>query len=333
MAEVTCAICDARFIPPRANGKYCGRDCYLESNRRRANARYAPVKAANPKFCAGCGDRLAHRGATWCSTACRPKRVYGKGKRVYDKGECSADGCTRGVLARGMCPTHYSAWHRQEHGRGARSDRQFTIVCAFCGEQAEVSKASAQCCSQQCAQRLRSGWSASREVVRWSPMPTATEKLCTAQLGTRARNVWAVDSSGTVRRRGGSTQPRLWVAGSCRRCGDPFVIVDQTRNRYCSQRCARSDAAARRRARKKNAYVADVCRLDIFERDRWRCQICGCRVAKTKVVPHPKAPTIDHIVPLDAGGDHEPKNVQLAHNICNTRKGAGAANDQLRLIG
>lgn len=39
-----------------------------------------------------------------------------------------------------------------------------------------------------------------------------------------------------------------------------------------------------------------------------------------RVVPHPKAPTIDHVVPLDLGGDDKRANVQLAHFICNSRK-------------
>jgi 5-methylcytosine-specific restriction endonuclease McrA len=31
---------------------------------------------------------------------------------------------------------------------------------------------------------------------------------------------------------------------------------------------------------------------------------------------------MDHIVPFAAGGTHEPANVQLAHRVCNSRKGA-----------
>jgi 5-methylcytosine-specific restriction endonuclease McrA len=74
-------------------------------------------------------------------------------------------------------------------------------------------------------------------------------------------------------------------------------------------------------------------RLVIFERDGWRCQLCGKRTDRTKVHPHPDAPVLDHIVPLSVGGPHEPSNVQCAHSRCNGLKGARAANDQLRLIG
>ena len=70
--------------------------------------------------------------------------------------------------------------------------------------------------------------------------------------------------------------------------------------------------------------------VDIFERDGHRCHLCGGKVG-TLPVPHPKAPTIDHLVPLCDGGADEPRNVATAHFICNSRRGArGIA--QLRLV-
>lgn len=88
----------------------------------------------------------------------------------------------------------------------------------------------------------------------------------------------------------------------------------------------------RRRARKRDAFVADVSRSQIFERDRWTCQLCGKRVDRTAVAPQPLAPTLDHIVPLAVGGTHEPANVQLAHAQCNTSKRTRPRGEQLRLL-
>jgi 5-methylcytosine-specific restriction endonuclease McrA len=45
-------------------------------------------------------------------------------------------------------------------------------------------------------------------------------------------------------------------------------------------------------------------------------------VQRTERVPHPLAPTLDHIVPLARGGHHTRDNTQCAHFSCNTRKGA-----------
>lgn len=52
----------------------------------------------------------------------------------------------------------------------------------------------------------------------------------------------------------------------------------------------------------------------------------------TKAVPHPKAPTIDHLLPVSAGGDDVRANVRLAHFICNSRRGSGGI-VQLALVG
>jgi 5-methylcytosine-specific restriction endonuclease McrA len=71
----------------------------------------------------------------------------------------------------------------------------------------------------------------------------------------------------------------------------------------------------RRRARLRAAFVAPVDRQVVFERDGWVCGICGQGV-------DPLTASVDHIVPLAAGGTHEPSNVQTAHMACNRQKGA-----------
>jgi 5-methylcytosine-specific restriction endonuclease McrA len=126
----------------------------------------------------------------------------------------------------------------------------------------------------------------------------------------------------------------MFQAGRCRRCDEFFVMLwnDQP-CRYCSERCQKRDHSSTRRVRKRDAFVEPVYRARIFERDDWRCQICKRKVRRNAVVPHPNAPVLDHITPLADGGTHEPANVQCAHYLCNSIKSAGAANDQLRLIG
>lgn len=126
----------------------------------------------------------------------------------------------------------------------------------------------------------------------------------------------------------------------CKVCGKPFITAyGDKRRSYCSTFCkdiakrdARQVCKQTRRARKRKAFVATVYRSDIFERDSWRCQICGKKVNRSVKVPHPMAPTIDHIIPLAVGGTHEPRNVQCAHFICNSRKSHTGIGDQLRLM-
>ncbi|MDC7116146.1 HNH endonuclease [Corynebacterium amycolatum] len=88
----------------------------------------------------------------------------------------------------------------------------------------------------------------------------------------------------------------------------------------------------RYRARKRGAFVENVHRDEVLNRDGWRCQICGKKIPKTAVYPDPLSPSVDHVVPLSLGGKHEMKNVQAAHLICNALKSDVGAGDQLALL-
>lgn len=67
-------------------------------------------------------------------------------------------------------------------------------------------------------------------------------------------------------------------------------------------------------------------------RDGWRCHLCGKAVRQALRVPHPGAPTFDHLIPVSDGGDDSPQNLRLAHFRCNSLRGAGGV-VQLLLIG
>ncbi|MFD4474685.1 HNH endonuclease [Streptomyces sp. NPDC058471] len=62
--------------------------------------------------------------------------------------------------------------------------------------------------------------------------------------------------------------------------------------------------------------------LDIARRDNYCCGICDGVVPVTISGAEYYGPTIDHVVPLAMGGDDTRGNVQLAHRVCNSRKGA-----------
>jgi len=182
---------------------------------------------------------------------------------------------------------------------------------------------------------------------RFRPCPTCGEIFwlnpgvyCSPECG--GRRVYSKDLVGPVPRFRPLPKPvpvrkstTIWVAGRCQRCDTAFVTYDP-QTRYCSDRCRGYDAKDRRRAVKAAAFVETVYRSRIFERDRWRCQLCGKRVKRKGVVPDPKAPTIDHILPLDQHGTHEPWNVQCAHYGCNVIKNTGlylGKPEQLTLCG
>jgi 5-methylcytosine-specific restriction endonuclease McrA len=59
---------------------------------------------------------------------------------------------------------------------------------------------------------------------------------------------------------------------------------------------------------------------DIFARDEWTCQLCSLPVDQAAKFPHPDSPSLDHIIPISAGGPHVPDNAQCTHLMCNQRK-------------
>lgn len=89
----------------------------------------------------------------------------------------------------------------------------------------------------------------------------------------------------------------------------------------------------RRRALQREAYVEPVVRTEIFERDRWKCVLCGRKLDPNTAYPASDFPTIDHIIPLAVGGTHEPQNVQAACLRCNRAKSYTGTGDQLLLFG
>lgn len=129
----------------------------------------------------------------------------------------------------------------------------------------------------------------------------------------------------------------------CEACGKAFQPRSK-RGRFCCSDCrinaqpkewtdAKRTAYHRRRALKRAGRADRISPKVVFERDGWRCQICGCKVNRKAKWPHKRYPTLDHILPLSKGGLHVWENVQCACYACNMAKKAKTAGQQLRLIG
>ncbi len=131
------------------------------------------------------------------------------------------------------------------------------------------------------------------------------------------------------------TGPRPIAHKSCRVCGAPCPINTSLSNhkKYCSSRCS----AKAQKSRNRDAYRAmnkrrkkrikeiesrgeKFSRFDIYERDKWKCQICKKLIDRSVSVPHPLSATLDHILPTSRGGEHTRANVRCAHFLCNVRR-------------
>jgi 5-methylcytosine-specific restriction endonuclease McrA len=85
---------------------------------------------------------------------------------------------------------------------------------------------------------------------------------------------------------------------------------------------ARSQVRRRRARKLDNGPCEQFTDAEIGERDGWLCGLCGLPVDRSLRWPDAACLVIDHIVPLALGGTHTRANVQVAHNLCNARKGA-----------
>jgi 5-methylcytosine-specific restriction endonuclease McrA len=126
----------------------------------------------------------------------------------------------------------------------------------------------------------------------------------------------------------------------CKRCGAPTVgTLEIVR---CCRRC-KAEAArqarqtesgkavrrihkAKRRAVERGLDAERIDPIKVFERDGWRCYLCGIDTPRNlRGTCDPAAPELEHVIPLAAGGQHTWANVRCACRRCNSRKGASLA--------
>lgn len=120
-------------------------------------------------------------------------------------------------------------------------------------------------------------------------------------------------------------------ARNCIECGAEFQPGGATGNVYvCGEICREANrkrnqriSRAKRRAVERGVESDRIDPCKVFERDGWRCHICGDKlrwVDRNKNLD--RSPEVDHIVPLAAGGTHTWENVAAACRKRNGEKGA-----------
>lgn len=302
----TCKHCGDDFTALKRQGPrpvYCSADCRNERNCRRKGP--PAVQYATCGYCGGPNHRQA--GALYCSAPCARKAGKAQERAKWMEAHCKRCDAAfeRNDPERVYCST---ACHRE-----AKRDK-FTKPPAT-----RLRWSSCTCGALRVKPWRKNG--APKAMGRW------TCPACSPGVREEARR------KVKLREKRRADANRVWVVGLCARCGDAFV--SRYAGIYCSRPCERRANNSRRDKVLRGAYVANVNRRLIFERDNWKCGLCRKAVRRTSVVPHPLAPTIDHIIPISRGGTHEPANVQCAHFRCNAlkRDGVMEGGEQLRLLG
>lgn len=102
----------------------------------------------------------------------------------------------------------------------------------------------------------------------------------------------------------------------CNACATKIVVAYNKRLRANGHR---SDRSIVDRARKHGVTLERVNRVSVYDRDGWKCYLCGVQVVRSKTY-RPDQATLDHIVPLSHGGPHTYANVMTCCHRCNSMK-------------
>lgn len=205
-------------------------------------------------------------------------------------------------------------------------------ICEGCGVTFRPKRAGrTRFCSRECSFTSRRSLAAGPKPRQRKPVTIRSCLQCgetfEARVGTicsvacreRRARVAALESARRSDVRDRSPRP-------CRECEAVFTpIYGMKRRNFCSQDCCtkstRRTARIKRKARTRAATVEPVNPTRVFVRDGWLCHLCGGKTDKTKRgTYHPKAPELDHIIPLSKGGPHSYANTACAHRACNHAK-------------
>jgi hypothetical protein len=231
---------------------------------------------------------------------------------------CSIDGCAAKPYARGVCKPHYRKLPDQQ----AR-DREYERT-----KRGTAARLEQERLRNQRRREYINAWARRKALAKWGPWWERQRRR--EDLAEWERMGQPIGPHCHLKHR---PKVRQFVGCVCQACGDPYVYYRRrAQSRYCADcNTDHHRRPANRRARQNGARYEVIDPQRVFERDGWKCQLCGRKTAG--IFPDPRAPTLDHIVPLSKGGDHLYTNVQCACFECNSLKRDGSANDQLLLLG
>lgn len=239
---------------------------------------------------------------------------------------CSVEGCEARRISRGWCAKHYRRWSRY-----GSTDLQVAVWqnCLECGSSLpkfQTGGKTRKFCNSECRVRLEvnSAKADRLAITRVCPVCESTftpdksirRKFCSKACGktsSRRHNSrkCSVSECNRPHRAKGLCHMHYKREGRAKGEIKPDPWTDRRRANY-----------QKRRARKAQVPSESIAPYEVFERDGWVCGVCERPVDRSLTHPDPASASLDHVIPLSKGGGHVLENVQLAHLVCNVRKGA-----------
>lgn len=302
--------------------------------------------------CAVCGRPLPghHRGRprSYCSDACKARAKLGRRVRRPRKPRQTHPCVVCGAPVVGQRKTCSEACRRKRRATSTAASRH---ICEMCWAQYRPTYTGQRTCSRECGRFLK--WvNAGKPLsmprlhgqhahfvcyVEWRACPRCGRPFPADPSSSREFCSEPCARADAWRRVLAARPHRL-----CEECGAEFP--DWNGRRFCAacaakrQRTYRRESGMgnhRKRARHFNVPYEPINKRRVFERDHWRCHICGRKTTLRCGWWAPRRATLDHLVPLSRGGAHVYSNVACACFECNSLKSAGVPSrgDQLMLLG
>jgi endogenous inhibitor of DNA gyrase (YacG/DUF329 family) len=311
------------------------------------------------------------RPKRYCSDRCRwvfNARRKGKQPARVRVPSCTAPGCDKPTLSRDLCTTHYQ--RLRLHGALTvtnkcvqcdtlfEADRKKKICSEECkrARALEVSRkrkdslplderkalrrlAAMRTCKECGRGFLRSSGNQSQAYCSRDCLHARARSAAFVRAEAATYAMWAKRAKARLdckilgnACRDCGVEVRKW-AQRCDSCRSKAHVASKERARNSpSTRASRSVCKARYKIRLRHATVERFDPFEVFERDGWRCHMCGVKTPKKlRGTYEDNAPELDHIIPLAAGGEHSRKNTACSCRKCNIAK-SDRPLGQLRLI-
>lgn len=278
-----------------------------------------------------------------------PERNAPNGTR---KLPCSIDGCVDKVVSKRLCQKHLYAmrFHGDPHYKRIVKPKALLLVklrlmierraCKHCHSLFEIVRNKTVYCSQSCQRTGKAGWRKNPEADgKHSKVFFNTCQVCKKHwTGRKDKPVCegpCKDLYAKVQYKASFLSEAVREERSCDVCSGLFISRTAAQI-TCSKRCAKNKNGSkthRKRARRHGVEYEPVNVTKVFDRDGWKCQICGTRTPKARRGSiNGNAPELDHRIPLSKGGGHVYSNVQCACRRCNCAKGNSNSSGQVPLF-
>ncbi|QOY37053.1 HNH endonuclease [Anaerobacillus isosaccharinicus] len=266
----------------------------------------------NEKYnCEYCGkefERTVTKGRKkrFCDDNCR---VYAKNLRFKNKYEHTCKQCGSIFTSHRKNDIYCSVSCQATY----RSNQTVEIKCKQCGH-TFAGKKGLNYCSDECKYETRI-------------CPQCSKKF-------KVPRNWVYKKTFCSRKCQGRSEAKH--ISTCENCSSEFTGRNNRMNKFCSRKCFYeklgyeehnvkrtnhlSDASSIKRAIENGVEYEHIDVLEVFERDKWTCGICGDVVDDSLVYPDTMSASLDHIIPLSRGGSHTYENVQCSHLKCNIKK-------------